>query len=288
MDVAIALPNAVPGADGAQLTEWARRAERRGFSSLAANDRFAYASYEPLTALTLAAGVTERIGLCTAIAVVPLRDNAMVLAKQALSLQALSGERLTLGVGLGSRESDYAAAGIPFAERGRKLEQELVRIRDAWADGQIGPAVAPPSLVVGGGVDASFDRAARLGDGWIAGGIDAAQFAAGAAEVGDSWARHGRAGRPRLIGLIYFSLGPEAEAVAASYLTSYYAWLGVDTATAIASAAATDADEVQAELAAFEAAGCDELILFPCAADPAQVDLLAEAAKLKDVGSRGR
>jgi alkanesulfonate monooxygenase SsuD/methylene tetrahydromethanopterin reductase-like flavin-dependent oxidoreductase (luciferase family) len=97
MEVAIALPNAVPGASDTQLAEWAQRAEGRGFSSLAANDRVAYGSYEPLTALAAAAGVTERIGLCTAIAIGPLRVSAAVLAKQALSLQALCGERLTLG-----------------------------------------------------------------------------------------------------------------------------------------------------------------------------------------------
>jgi len=280
VDVAIALPNAVPGASGAQLAEWARRAESRGFSSLAANDRVAYASYEPLTALAAAAGVTERIGLCTAIAIGPLRVSATVLAKQALSLQALSGERLTLGVGLGSRESDYAAAGVPFGGRGRKLEAMIVRMQEVWARYATSPAVAPPPIVVGGGVDASFDRAARLGAGWIAGGVSSDEFAESAAKVTAAWAERGREGRPRLIGLIYFSLGPEAEATAASYLTDYYAWLGEEAAGSIVAGAATDTEGVRAELAAFEAGGCDELILFPCAADPGQVDLLAEAARL--------
>jgi len=281
MEVAIALPNAVPGTTGAQLAEWARRAESRGFSSLAANDRPAYDSYEPLTALTAAAAVTERIGLCTAIAIGPLRVGAVALAKQALSLQALSAGRLTLGVGLGSRESDYAAAGVPFAERGPRLESMIVSMREVWDRKAIGPAVAPPPLVVGGGVDASFDRAARLGAGWIAGGVSADQFARGAAKVKAAWSEHGREGRPRLIGLIYFALGPEAQAAATAYLTGYYAWLGEETAGAIAAGAATSAAEVRAELAAFAAAGCDELILFPCTADPAQVDLLAEAAELR-------
>ena len=62
MDVGIALPNAVPGATGEQLTEWARRAEARGFSSLGTIDRVRYDNYEPLIALAAAAAVTERIG----------------------------------------------------------------------------------------------------------------------------------------------------------------------------------------------------------------------------------
>jgi alkanesulfonate monooxygenase SsuD/methylene tetrahydromethanopterin reductase-like flavin-dependent oxidoreductase (luciferase family) len=280
VDVAVALPNAVPGASGPQLAEWARRAEARGFSSLAANDRVAYGSYEPLTALAAAAAVTERIGLCPAIAIGPLRVSAAVLAKQALSLQALSGGRLTLGLGLGSRESDYDAAGVSFRGRGPKLEAMIVRMRELWAGEAMGPAAPAPPIVVGGGVQASFDRAARLGAGWMAGGVTAEEFAAGATRMREAWAAHGREGRPRLIGLIYFSLGPGAEATAGSYLSGYYAWLGKEEAIAIAAGAATDAAGVRAELATFEAGGCDELILFPCAADPAQVDLLAEAADL--------
>ena len=55
MDLAIGLPNAVPGTTGAQLTEWARRAEARGFSSLGTIDRIVYDNYEPMIALAAAA-----------------------------------------------------------------------------------------------------------------------------------------------------------------------------------------------------------------------------------------
>src|SRR6478752_7691809 len=104
MDVAIGLPNAVPGTTGAQLTEWARRAEASGFSSLGTIDRIVYENYEPLVALAAAAAVTERIGLCTSVLLGPLRVNATELAKQALSLHALSAGRFTLGIGLGGRD----------------------------------------------------------------------------------------------------------------------------------------------------------------------------------------
>ncbi len=76
MDVAIGLPNAVPGTTGGQLVEWARRADARGFSSLGTIDRIVYENYEPLTALAAAAAVTERIGLCTSVLLGPLRVNA--------------------------------------------------------------------------------------------------------------------------------------------------------------------------------------------------------------------
>jgi alkanesulfonate monooxygenase SsuD/methylene tetrahydromethanopterin reductase-like flavin-dependent oxidoreductase (luciferase family) len=101
MDVGIGLPNAVPGTSREQLIEWARRADGRGFSSLGTIDRIVYDNYEPLIALAGAAAVTERIGLCTSVLLGPLRENAAELAKQALSVHALSGGRLTLGIGLG-------------------------------------------------------------------------------------------------------------------------------------------------------------------------------------------
>ena len=60
----------------------------------------------------------------------------------------------------------------------------IVHMREMiWASGAIGPDVAPPPIVVGGGVEASFDRAARLGAGWIAGGVTADEFAGNAAKV---------------------------------------------------------------------------------------------------------
>ena len=65
---------------------------------------------------------------------------------------------------------------------------------------------------------------------------------------------------------------------AESYLGHYYAARGEETARQIIASAATDADTVRGYIEAFTEAGCDELFLFPCSADPAQVDLLSEAA----------
>lgn len=281
MDVGIGLPNAVPGTSGKQLVEWARRADRRGFSTLGTIDRLVYGNYEPLVALAAAAAVTERIGLSTSVLLGPLRENAASVAKQSLSIDALSGGRMTLGIGLGGRDDDYEMAEVAMDDRGAAIDAMLAKIREVWDHEQVGPDVpSSPTLLVGGGVDASFARAAKYGDGWIAGGAPPEVFAAAAEKVRAEWSAAGREGEPRLAGLAYFSLGADAEANAKAYLTDYYAWLGEETANFIANSAAKDAGAVQNYLRAFEGAGCDELILFPSAADAEQVDLLADAAGL--------
>ncbi len=281
MDVAIGLPNAVPGTTGAQLVEWARRAEARGFSSLGTIDRIVYDNYEPLIALAAAAAVTERIGLCTSVLLGPLRTNATGLAKEALSLNALSGGRFTLGIGLGGRDDDYEASGVELAGRGRRLDAMLERIEEVWSGGEIGPAIeGAPTLVVGGHADASYARAARFEAGWIAASSGPEQYAEGARKARAAWAEAGREGEPRTMALAYFSLGDDAEADARANLADYYAWLGEQIAEFIVSAAARDVESVRQTLAAYEAAGCDELILFPASRDPVQVDLLADAAGL--------
>jgi alkanesulfonate monooxygenase SsuD/methylene tetrahydromethanopterin reductase-like flavin-dependent oxidoreductase (luciferase family) len=278
MDVGIGLPNAVPGTSGAQLTEWAQRADGRGFSTLGTIDRIAYDNYEPLTVLAAAAAVTERIGLCTSVLLAPLRENEAELAKQALSVHALSGGRLTLGIGLGGRDDDYEVSGIETKGRGKRLDEMLERMQELWARDGFGPALAgAPPVVVGGSVDASFARAARFGEGWIAGGSPPDQYAEMAAKARAAWSEAGREGEPRLMGLAYFALGDEAEADAQRYLTDYYAWLGEEVAGYIAGSAATDAETVRQYVSAFADAGCGELIFCPSSADPGQVDLLAEA-----------
>lgn len=227
----------------------------------------------------LAAAVTERIGLTTSVLLAPLRENAASVAKQTLSIHALSGGRMTLGIGLGGRDDDYAVAEVAMDGRGEMIDEMLSKIREVWEHEQVGPDVPHfPTLLVGGGVDASFARAARYGDGWIAGGAPPEVFAEAAGKVKAEWVAAGREGEPRLEGLAYFSLGDKAEANADAYLKDYYAWLGEETANFIAGSAAKDADTVKGYISAFEGVGCDELILFPCASDPAQVDLLADAA----------
>jgi len=230
MDVGIGLPNAVPGTTGAHLVEWARRADARGFSSLGTIDRVVYDNYEPLVALAAAAAVTERIGLSTTVLLAPLRVNAVELAKQALSVNALSAGRFTLGVGLGAREDDYEASGVELAGRGKRLDAMLAQVRQIWEGEAIGPrAAGTPGLIVAGHADASYARVARFADGWIASGTGPEVYAEGAAKAKVAWSEAGRSGELRTTALAYFSLGEKAEEDAVRGLGDYYAWLGEES-----------------------------------------------------------
>ncbi len=118
MKIGIGLPIAIPGAQPEQVLEWARRADAAGFASLGTLDRLVYPNYEALVALGAVAAVTGRIGLTTSVLLLPYRQNAAVVAKQAVTLHKLSHGRFALGVGLGSREDDYTASGVPIKDRG--------------------------------------------------------------------------------------------------------------------------------------------------------------------------
>src|SRR5579875_1867344 len=133
MDIGIGLPNSVPGTDGQTLVGWAARAEQAGFTTLGTIGRLVYDSYEELVALAAAAAVTSRIRLTTSVLLAPLRPNAALLAKQAASLDRISGGRLTLGLGIGGREDDFRVSGVAMADRGRRLDQQLTVMRRVWA-----------------------------------------------------------------------------------------------------------------------------------------------------------
>jgi alkanesulfonate monooxygenase SsuD/methylene tetrahydromethanopterin reductase-like flavin-dependent oxidoreductase (luciferase family) len=132
--VGIGLPTTTPGVKRGQVLDWARRADAAGFSTLGTLDRLIYPNLEPLVSLGAVAAVTERIGLMTAVLIVPYRQNAAVVAKQAATVHALSEGRLTLGVGLGSRDEDYTASGLPTRGRGRRLDEMLAEITRLWRD----------------------------------------------------------------------------------------------------------------------------------------------------------
>jgi alkanesulfonate monooxygenase SsuD/methylene tetrahydromethanopterin reductase-like flavin-dependent oxidoreductase (luciferase family) len=284
MDVAIGLPATIPGVEREQLLEWARRADARGFSSLATLDRIVYPNYEPLIALAAAAAVTERIGLMTAILIAPYRANAALVAKQAATLHHLSNGRLALGVAVGGREDDYTASGVDFHTRGRVFEEMLATWKRVWEGEAFGTAggVGPeppngrPGMLIGGSADVAFERAAEHADGWIMGGGTPDQFGQGLAKLRAAWEAAGRTDQPRTVALAYFALGDGAREAADAYLLHYYEWLG-QYAQMVADSAATDAETVRQSVAGFADAGCDELVMFPSSPDPGQVDLLAEA-----------
>src|SRR5215210_2259198 len=288
METGIGLPNAVPGTTGKQLTDFARAADEAGFSVLGTIDRVVYPNFEPLATLAAAAAVTERIRLASSVILGPIRANAAVLAKQFLTLDALAGGgRAVLGIGAGARDDDYKISDLHMKNRGRWLDTACEEINRIWnGEGDLEKQVGPrpigdgPTLIVGGYVQAAFDRAAKYAAGWIQGGSGPDQFAEDSKGVDAAWKSAGRDDRPYKMALAYFSLGPDAEKNAHEYLPHYYEWLGEEQAKMIAQSAPKDADSVKQLISSFEGSGCDELILFPSASDPEQVSLLAEAAGL--------
>jgi alkanesulfonate monooxygenase SsuD/methylene tetrahydromethanopterin reductase-like flavin-dependent oxidoreductase (luciferase family) len=283
VDIGIGIPNSVRDTRGPQLLEWARRAEAAGFSSLATIGRVAYPNYEELTVLAAAGAVTERIRLLPNILLAPTRSTAE-LAKQAATVQELSGGRLTLGLGVGGREDDFLLTGRDFQNRGRVFDQQLADLQRAFAGEPLvegGPPVVPVPvtvpILIGGTSDAAVRRTVEYGIGWTAGGLPPQMIAPFIERVRAAWRDAGREGSPRIVALNYFGLGDTEEQSRAN-LFDYYRVLGTETAEMITSGAHRSPEAIRDVIAGFEEVGVDELILDPTVSDPAQVDLLARAA----------
>jgi alkanesulfonate monooxygenase SsuD/methylene tetrahydromethanopterin reductase-like flavin-dependent oxidoreductase (luciferase family) len=286
MEIGIGLPNTVLEVPGRLLVDWARRAEERGFSSLATIDRLAYPTYDSLTALTAAAAVTERIGLVTNVLLEPLYPPVL-LAKVTASLDQLSAGRLTLGVGVGGRPDDYELAGRPFGDRGRRFDADLELLHQAWAGQPVAGSqfpVGPPTtrgrvpLLIGGQAKLAAPRAARWGAGFTIGGAPPEMAGGAIREFTADWEEAGGTGKPRVVALTYFSLGEEHTETSLRNLRSYYGFLG-DWAEGVASGAARSEAAIRDTAAAFEDLGVDELIFDPTVPALDQVDRLAEVLR---------
>ncbi len=274
MQIGVGLPTTVPGADGQLIIEWARQADEGPFSSLGVVDRVVYDSYDSLTALAAVAGVTRRVRLATIIVIGLLRNTTM-LAKAVASLDALSGGRLVMGMGVGARKDDYEATGVDYASRGRRFAEQLATLRDLWEDG-IGPKDARPSgppLLLGGQSDQVFARMARYADGYAHGGGPPRAFASAAGRARAAWSDFGRPGRPVLWGQGYFALGDAERGNA--YLRDYYAFTGPFVERIVAENL-TSARAVKDFVRGYEEEGCDELVLLPTVADLIELERLAE------------
>jgi alkanesulfonate monooxygenase SsuD/methylene tetrahydromethanopterin reductase-like flavin-dependent oxidoreductase (luciferase family) len=277
MRVGVGLPTTFPNVSGRLLVDWAQSAEAQGLASLGVLDRLVHEGYEPLAALAAASAVTSNIQLVTMIVISPLRNTAL-LARQSLSVHALSGGRLSLGVAVGARKDDYDTAGVEYATRGRRLAEQLASLRDLWDERPMAmPPEKPsaPELLVGGGSDVSFARVARYADGYVHGGGPPRAFARAADKARAAWADGGRPGRPRLWGQGYFALGDDATIVAGiAYLREYYAFTGPYVERIVAELLTTPQSVAQF-VRGYAEAGCDDLVLFPAVAHRDQLDRLA-------------
>ena len=286
MRIALGLPSRVPSASGELMLEWATRAEQLQFSSVVVTDRVVSQALEPLSVLAMAAGATKRIGLMTSVVIGPTRETTL-LARQAATIDRVSGGRLTLGLGIGVRDNDYLATGFDFHRRGRRVEEQLPILRRLWAGeplsndiGPIGPRsrVRGPELLIGGYVPAIVRRIALWGDGYMApGGGEPESMVKMWQQIEQAWREAGREGKPRWVGASYFALGPNAVDHATRYINANYGYNPELAARRLRSLPASrqaveDAIKRQADM------GVDEFILRPCAEDLDQMELLAEIA----------
>lgn len=205
MKIGAKLPHTGDAAISLGVTTLARRLEASGFDSLWVSDhiifpkvigsRYPFAPdgkanwptdmpyIEALTALAAAAAVTERIQLGTAALVLPLR-NPVLLAKQAASIDVLSGGRLHLGLGAGWLREEFDALDSAFDTRGPRMVEWIDLLRDCWTGHPAGRSTAHYALpddtvmlpkpehgiplYVGGHSPIALRRAGQLGDGWLA------------------------------------------------------------------------------------------------------------------------
>lgn len=284
MRIGIGLPNAtLTLSDGRELLAIIHRAEERGFSTLATIGRVAYPGYEELVVLAAAAGATVRIGLMTDVLLGPTRD-AVLLAKQAATLDQLSNGRFVLGVGVGSREDDYTIVDEAFHDRGKRWDAEIDLMHSLWR-GEIPSGTQKPvtprpingaavPMMFGGRSPATVRRVARWGIGYTQGGGDPRALSEMKQRVDAAWREAGRAGEPEYRALSYAAMGEDAFAEAEKNMLHYY---GDEYGPMVLRGLVRDAEAARERVRLFEEAGCDELIFFLESPHVGQVDRLAEA-----------
>jgi probable F420-dependent oxidoreductase len=194
MIIGFGAPVAGAWATPGYLAEFAEQAERAGYASLWTFQRLlvpegsgmepVYQSVlDPMVALGFAAARTSRIRLGVALVNLPF-VSPVLLAKQAASVDVLSGGRLDLGLGIGWMPEEFTAAGATTARRGARADEYLAVLRTLWADeissfnGEFytipagrqypKPVQRPgPPILLGGMSRPAMERAGRLADGWI-------------------------------------------------------------------------------------------------------------------------
>ncbi len=188
----------------AELVQVARACEAAGFDYVAVCDHVAIpaeqaeamgtAWWDTIATLSYLAGVTERVRLLSHVYVLPYR-HPLAVAKAWATLDALSGGRAILGVGAGHVSGEFDALGVPFADRGRLLDEAIDAVRAAlteefpthdgerWRFAGLGQRPRPVQAVlpiwVGGSSRPAMRRAAERGDGWLPQGLPEGGMAAG-------------------------------------------------------------------------------------------------------------
>jgi probable F420-dependent oxidoreductase len=224
MQVGLCVPHFGRALEPGRLLEVAQRADRQGLDSLWVTDHvivpkeihIAYREemLDPLAVLAWLVGVTERIALGTSVIILPYR-SPLPVAKLLASIDVLSGGRLIFGAGVGWMEGEFAALGVPFAERGSRTDEALELFRTVWTEREpaietrrhrLGGVIASPMplqrprppIWIGGASEGAYRRVARYGDGWHSTAATPDAFRQGADAVRRHWAEARREGQPGL------------------------------------------------------------------------------------------
>ena len=199
MKIGVVFPQTEIGVDPSVIRDYAKAAEELGYQHILAYDHVLGANpasrpgwrppythkslfHEPFVLFGYLAGLTKTIELVTGIIVLPQRQTALV-AKQAASLDVLSGGRLRLGIGIGWNAVEYEALGANFKDRGARSEEQVQLMRRLWTEELVTfegrwhkvsdaglnplPVQRPIPVWFGGTDDRALRRLARLGDGWF-------------------------------------------------------------------------------------------------------------------------
>lgn len=281
MQIGIGLPNQVRDVRATVIPDWAARAEDAGFSSLGTIGRISYPGVMDTVALAAAAGATRRIGLLSNVLLGGVWPPVL-LAKEAASIDAVSGGRLRLGLGLGRRSDDFVANGRGPRGLGLRMDTDLTTYQNVWDGKPTGgggnPAVPAGSrrvpLLFGGFAQVALERMARWGEGFIAGVMPTQMVAGWFEQARQAWDKEGREGQPRLLAIAYFGLGGLDEGRAK--IRDYYTNFG-DIADLLVQGILDTPEKLRTTVKDYAAIGADELILNPITDDPDEVARLADA-----------
>lgn len=286
MRIGWSLPTMIAGAGRSTVLDWSRRIESDGYDTIGFGERIAYQNLELFSVLSAAAAVTERVRLMSTIVVLPLHSEVWV-AKQAATLSVLSEGRYTLGVGVGGRDEDYRALGVPFTRRFERLDQQVAQVRRTWeqqppADGldPVGPSPAGDIPILSGSMGPkSMARAARWADGIAGFELDPTRdgLARSAAAIDEAWSTAGRDASPHRMTSWWFALGDDAESRLRSYAYRYLQVFGDVLAAPLArSCSVAGPDALRRAVDGAREAGFDEVQLVPTTLDLAELDRAGE------------
>lgn len=288
------------------LATLCRQAEQLGADALWACDHLFWHTpcLESMVALTVAASATERASVGTCVMQLPLRQ-ASAVAKQAASLQILSGGRVVLGVGVGSHPGEYLEAGVDYHTRGRLLDAGIVELRRSWSSGQgvawgdvvltgTGryrqlPAPPPIPVWVGGSSEAALCRAAALADGWMPLFLTPSAYGEAVERLAKEVDAAGRAAdavTPSIVLFVHVADDPVAgRARGTEWMGSHY---GIPAKAFGRHLVNGTADEVAGVVASFFRAGAEHVAIYVTEDQPlAQFERLLAALPAAGLPARG-